>query len=263
MLVLVSSSEQFWFIARIQCGSLWINICLCVSRPADSVWICCGVQPVIDHCVMETLFLAIPCYYSEEEKMNAAHMLLFLLPFSFAVFFFLLIIVLFFFYRLSIPNMEDLKRRILKIVSNCNKPKVRTTQTTGIGTVLHLNTTGQYHKVQTVILHIFPVCVAVPHPAAGMLVRAVWREPRWLPHRDGRQKGAGAEPAAAGGGVTDHSSIVILPELCIRWFSRPHGHPLASVPARARAAYHRRRAVTEVCLQMFHVALNSIYQHLL
>uniref|UniRef100_A0A665VGI6 Diacylglycerol lipase-beta n=1 Tax=Echeneis naucrates TaxID=173247 RepID=A0A665VGI6_ECHNA len=27
--------------------------------------------------------------------------------------------------RLSIPNMEDLKRRILKIVSNCNKPKVR------------------------------------------------------------------------------------------------------------------------------------------
>lgn len=28
--------------------------------------------------------------------------------------------------RLSIPNMEDLKRRILKIVSNCSKPKVRT-----------------------------------------------------------------------------------------------------------------------------------------
>lgn len=28
-------------------------------------------------------------------------------------------------YRLSIPNMEDLKKRILKIVSNCNKPKVR------------------------------------------------------------------------------------------------------------------------------------------
>ncbi|KAM6897109.1 diacylglycerol lipase-beta [Xenentodon cancila] len=27
--------------------------------------------------------------------------------------------------RLSIPNMEDLKRRILKIVSNCNKPKFR------------------------------------------------------------------------------------------------------------------------------------------
>uniref|UniRef100_A0AAY4EWJ4 Diacylglycerol lipase-beta n=1 Tax=Denticeps clupeoides TaxID=299321 RepID=A0AAY4EWJ4_9TELE len=27
--------------------------------------------------------------------------------------------------RLSIPNMEDLKRRILKIVSNCNKPKYR------------------------------------------------------------------------------------------------------------------------------------------
>lgn len=28
--------------------------------------------------------------------------------------------------RLSYPNMEDLKRRILKMVSNCNKPKVRT-----------------------------------------------------------------------------------------------------------------------------------------
>ncbi|XP_054913434.1 diacylglycerol lipase-beta [Poeciliopsis prolifica] len=27
--------------------------------------------------------------------------------------------------RLSIPNMEDLKRRILKIVTNCNKPKYR------------------------------------------------------------------------------------------------------------------------------------------
>ncbi|XP_026171718.1 sn1-specific diacylglycerol lipase beta [Mastacembelus armatus] len=27
--------------------------------------------------------------------------------------------------RLSIPNMEDLRRRILKIVSNCNKPKYR------------------------------------------------------------------------------------------------------------------------------------------
>uniref|UniRef100_A0A8C4ZJD1 sn-1-specific diacylglycerol lipase n=1 Tax=Gadus morhua TaxID=8049 RepID=A0A8C4ZJD1_GADMO len=27
--------------------------------------------------------------------------------------------------RLSIPNMEDLKRRILKMVSNCNKPKYR------------------------------------------------------------------------------------------------------------------------------------------
>ncbi|KAM4716283.1 diacylglycerol lipase-beta [Anableps anableps] len=27
--------------------------------------------------------------------------------------------------RLSIPNMEDLKRRILKIVANCNKPKYR------------------------------------------------------------------------------------------------------------------------------------------
>ncbi|XP_072312392.1 diacylglycerol lipase-beta isoform X2 [Eucyclogobius newberryi] len=27
--------------------------------------------------------------------------------------------------RLSLPNMEDLKRRILKIVSNCNKPKYR------------------------------------------------------------------------------------------------------------------------------------------
>ncbi|XP_049419485.1 diacylglycerol lipase-beta [Epinephelus fuscoguttatus] len=27
--------------------------------------------------------------------------------------------------RLSIPNMEDLKKRILKIVSNCNKPKYR------------------------------------------------------------------------------------------------------------------------------------------
>lgn len=34
--------------------------------------------------------------------------------------------------RLSIPNMEDLKRRILKIVSNCNKPKVKTTQNTSI-----------------------------------------------------------------------------------------------------------------------------------
>lgn len=29
------------------------------------------------------------------------------------------------FCRLSIPNMEDLKRRLLKMVSNCNKPKVR------------------------------------------------------------------------------------------------------------------------------------------
>lgn len=29
------------------------------------------------------------------------------------------------FNRLSIPNMEDLKRRILQIVSNCNKPKVK------------------------------------------------------------------------------------------------------------------------------------------
>lgn len=28
-------------------------------------------------------------------------------------------------YRLSIPNMEDLKRHILKVVSNCNKPKVK------------------------------------------------------------------------------------------------------------------------------------------
>lgn len=27
-------------------------------------------------------------------------------------------------FRLSIPNMEDLKRRILKMVSNCSKPKV-------------------------------------------------------------------------------------------------------------------------------------------
>lgn len=26
--------------------------------------------------------------------------------------------------RLSIPNMEDLKRRLLKMVSNCSKPKV-------------------------------------------------------------------------------------------------------------------------------------------
>lgn len=29
------------------------------------------------------------------------------------------------FCRLSIPNMEDLKRRLLKMVSNCSKPKVR------------------------------------------------------------------------------------------------------------------------------------------
>lgn len=30
--------------------------------------------------------------------------------------------------RLSIPNMEDLKKRILKMVSNCNKPKVRASE---------------------------------------------------------------------------------------------------------------------------------------
>uniref|UniRef100_A0A8C3AIG3 Diacylglycerol lipase-beta n=1 Tax=Cyclopterus lumpus TaxID=8103 RepID=A0A8C3AIG3_CYCLU len=35
------------------------------------------------------------------------------------------LICLLFLSRLSIPNMEDLKRKILKIVSNCNKPKYR------------------------------------------------------------------------------------------------------------------------------------------
>lgn len=164
-------------------------------------------------------------------------------------------VLFFFFYRLSISNMEDLKRRILKMVSNCNKPKVGIIQSGGIGISLNLDTICQSHKTQTVILHVF-FCVAVPHSTAGMLVRAVRREPRRLPHRDGRQEGAGAEPPTPGGGVTDHSSIIILSELCIRWFARPHGHPLTSVPAWARSARHGRWAVTEVCLRMFHVTLN-------
>lgn len=45
--------------------------------------------------------------------------------------------------------MEDLKKRILKIISNCNKPKVRTIQCIEIGIVLHLDTISQYLKTQT------------------------------------------------------------------------------------------------------------------
>lgn len=142
--------------------------------------------------------------------------------------------------RLSIPNMEDLKRRILKIVSNCNKPKVN----------------NQWHQGSFSPWHLLPVitdnnlflCAAVPHPAAGMLVRAVWRRPGRLPHRDGEQEGAGAQPAAAGGGVTDCSPVILLSEPGVGWLACPHGYTLTPLPARTHSAYHRGRTVTQVCL---------------
>lgn len=91
---------------------------------------------------------------TEKEKMRATHTLLFPLVFLTCVFpllyslFLLINLLLFFVSRLSIPNMEDLKRRILKIVSNCNKPKVKNIQRTDISVVLQLGTICQYFHRQ-------------------------------------------------------------------------------------------------------------------
>lgn len=58
--------------------------------------------------------------------------------------------------------MEDLKRRILKIVSNCHKPKVRTPVCTDTSVVLRLG-------ASCLNIQVF-FCVPVPYSAAGMLV---------------------------------------------------------------------------------------------
>ena len=93
------------------------------------------------------------------------------------------------------------------------------------------------------------MCVSVPHPAAGVVVRAVRGRSHRLPHRDGRQEGGGAQPAAAGGGVADDPPLVVLSEPGVGRLTRPHRSPLTALPARARSAHHRRRAVTEVSLK--------------
>lgn len=135
--------------------------------------------------------------------------------------------------------MEDLKTRILKIVSNCNKPKVETDNLT------------QFKKCpcsvswQTVFsLHI---CAVVPYPAPGPEVWAVWWSTWWLPYRDGQQEGAGAQPAAAGGGVSGDPSFRVLSHNGFRRLTCPQANILTPLPTWACSAYQGRWADAEVC----------------
>ena len=74
---------------------------------------------------MEILYLALPCYYRRRVWLACSFFLCCICPLHYS-FYVLIFLFSLFLRRLSIPNMEDLKRRILKIVSNCNKPKVIT-----------------------------------------------------------------------------------------------------------------------------------------
>lgn len=103
---------------------------------------CRCAQTIIDYCVMETIFGSALLLQAEKERIRATHALL--LPLFFASFFscriwssfFNLCVFSIFNFRLSIPNMEDLKRKLLKIVSNCNRPKVRTTPSNDLDLLL-------------------------------------------------------------------------------------------------------------------------------
>lgn len=97
------------------------------------------------------------------------------------------------------------------------------------------------------------VCgAAVPHPPAGALVRAVWRRPGWLPHRDGAQEGGGAQPAAAGGGVTHRSPLNVLSKPGVRRLTCAHHHRLSSLPSWTHSAYQGGWTVSQVCSQTPH-----------
>lgn len=137
--------------------------------------------------------------------------------------------------------MEDLKRRILKIVTNCNKPKVSLDSE-------RCGRTFLCPESNLAVSDAAVLCVAVPHPAAGVLVRAVRRGPGRFPHRDGQQEGGAAQPAAAGGGVAGDPPLVVLSEPGVGRLPRPRGRALAALPAGAHTVHHGGRAVAEVGL---------------
>lgn len=144
--------------------------------------------------------------------------------------------------------MEDLKRRILQIVSNCNKPKVKSINKQ-INKRIKSTTFFQFFALRLQQwLHSLCV-VVVPHPPAGALVRAVWRRAGWLPHRDGTQEGGGTQPAAAGGGVAHHSPLIDLSKPGVRRLTCAHHRRLSSLPSRTHSAYHWGWSVTQVCSQ--------------
>lgn len=140
--------------------------------------------------------------------------------------------------RLSIPNMEDLKRRILKIVSNCNKPKVKTTQNTNICV-----------WQSQAVMHIFFILASaiVPHPHSGFVVRVVWRGSKWPSNWNGQQAGGGAYSATVGRGVADHSPFFILSELGLGWLTCTHSCTFTTVLAWTCSLYYRRWAIPQVC----------------
>lgn len=142
--------------------------------------------------------------------------------------------------------MEDLKRRILNIVSNCNKPKVKAIHCSVISMSVYVTD----HN------NLFFLYASVPYPAAGIVVWGVWRRPKWLSHWDGQQEGGGAQPAAAGGGVTHHPPLIVLSEPGLGRLAHPHSCTLTSLPARTGSSYHRRRAVTQVCLHFTQFTVN-------
>lgn len=138
------------------------------------------------------------------------------------------------FCRLSIPNMEDLKRRLLKMVSNCNKAKVRLFTEPKRDVTLH--------SLSSVI----SFSLSVQDINARLLVRGVWRNSWWFPYGDGEPAGGGAKPAVARRGESVGAALNHLSEPVVWRLARPP-HTLTPVPARPRHVHHWGRTHTQVC----------------
>lgn len=91
----------------------------------------------------------------------------------------------------------------------------------------------------------FLLCPSVQDINAWLLVRGVWRNPWWFPHRDGKPAGGGAESTVARRGESVSAALIHLSESVIGWLAHPP-YPLTPVPAWTYHAHHRRGSHTQV-----------------
>lgn len=85
----------------------------------------------------------------------------------------------------------------------------------------------------------------VQNPPAWLLVWGVWRDPRWLPDRNGEPAGGAAESTLARRGEPVGAWVLLLPEPEFRRLPNPE-HPPAALHARPYHVHHRGRTLAQV-----------------
>lgn len=89
------------------------------------------------------------------------------------------------------------------------------------------------------------LCPTVQNPLARLLVWGVWRNPRWLSHRNGEPAGGATDSTFARRGEPVGAWFHLLPEPVFRRLPHQH-HPPPALPAWPHPIHHRGGTLAQV-----------------